>query len=69
MTGPGRKELAGKNKNHIEYRLYEIMKQTKGRKIILFSECTGQEQNEKDILLFMSRAKKEIENKLLKKQW
>lgn len=69
MTGPGRKELAGKNKNHIEYRLYEIMKQTKGRKIILFSECTGQEQNEKDILLFMSRAKKEIENKLLKEQW
>ena len=53
----------------IEYLLYEIMKQTKGRKIILFSECTGQEQNEKDILLFMSRAKKEIENKLLKKQW
>ena len=66
MAGLERMDITGGRKNEIEYRIYETLRQTGGRKIILSPGCVIRYPLNEEILAFVRKAKNEIEEKLLK---
>ena len=66
MAGLERMDITGGRKNEIEYRIYETLRQTGGRKVILSPGCVIRYPLNEEILAFVRKAKNEIEEKLLK---
>ena len=66
MAGLERMDITGGRKNEIEYRIYKTLRQTGGRKIILSPGCVIRYPLNEEILVFVRKAKNEIEEKLLK---
>ena len=52
------------HKNEIEREIYETLKQTGGRKVILSPGCVIRYPLDEDMLSFVRRAKEEIEKKM-----
>lgn len=66
MAGLERMDITERHKNEIEHQIYETLRQTKGRKIILSPGCVIRYPLDEEMLAFVRKAKNEIEGKLLK---
>ena len=67
MIGPGKREITERDRNYIEYSLYNIMEQTNGKKVIVSAESRVSGKEDEEIISFIRKAKKEIEEKMVKK--
>ena len=67
MIGPGKREITERDRNYIEYSLYNIMEQTNGKKVIVSAESRISGKEDEEIISFIRKAKKEIEEKVVKK--
>lgn len=66
MAGLERMDITEGNKNEIEHQIYETLKQTGGKKVILSPGCVIRYPLDENMLCFVRKAKLEIENKLLR---
>lgn len=64
MAGLERMDITEGKKNEIEYRIYETLKQTGGRHLILSPGCVIRYPLDEEMLTFVRKAKNEIEEKL-----
>lgn len=61
MAGLERMDITGRHKNEIEYQIYETLRQTGGKKVILSPGCVIRYPLDTDMLAFVRKAKEEIE--------
>lgn len=64
MAGLERMDITDHHKNEIEYQIYETLRQTGGRKVILSPGCVIRYPLDEEMLLFVRKAKEEIEEKM-----
>lgn len=64
MAGLERMDITEHHKNEIEREIYETLKQTGGRKVILSPGCVIRYPLDEDMLSFVRKAKEEIEKKM-----
>ena len=64
MAGLERMDITEHHKNEIEYQIYETLKETKGRKVILSPGCVIRYPLDVEMLSFVRKAKEEIERKI-----
>lgn len=67
MAGLERMDITDHHKNEIEYQIYETLRQTGGRKVILSPGCVIRYPLDEEMLLFVRKAKEEIEGKMFGK--
>ena len=65
MAGLERMDITDGHKNEIEHQIYETLRETGGRHVILSPGCVIRYPLDPDILSFVRKAKEEIETKLL----
>lgn len=68
MTGIDRRHITAGQKNGIEHTLYETIRQTKGRHLILSPGCVIRYPLDPAMLSFVRRAKEEIEDRLIQRK-
>lgn len=64
MAGLERMDITDHHKNEIEYQIYETLRQTGGRKVILSPGCVIRYPLDEEMLSFVRKAKEEIEQKM-----
>ena len=64
MAGLERMDITEHHKNEIEREIYETLKQTGGRKVILSPGCVIRYPLDEEMLFFVRKAKEEIEGKM-----
>lgn len=64
MAGLERMDITEHHKNEIEYQIYETLKETGGRKVILSPGCVIRYPLDEEMLSFVRKAKEEIERKM-----
>lgn len=64
MGGLERMDITEGHKNAVEYQIYRTLKETGGRKLILSPGCVIRYPLDKDMLSFVRKAKREIEEKI-----
>ena len=64
MAGLERMDITDGHKNEIEYQIYETLRQTKGKSVILSPGCVIRYPLDTEMLAFVRKAKEEIEGKL-----
>lgn len=64
MSGLERMDITAKDKNKIEYEIYETLEQTQGRSVILSPGCVIRYPLDEEILSFVRKAKDEIEKSI-----
>ena len=65
MAGLERMDITEKHKNEIEYQIFETLRQTGGKKLILSPGCVIRYPLDPDMLSFVRKAKEEIEKQLM----
>ena len=68
MAGLERMDITEKHKNEIEHQIYETLRQTGGKKVILSPGCVIRYPLDTDMLSFVRKAKEEIE-KAVRRDW
>lgn len=66
MAGLERMDITEHHKNEIEYQIYETLKETGGRKVILSPGCVIRYPLDVEMLSFVRKAKEEIERKMFR---
>lgn len=64
MAGLERMDITAHHKNEIQHQIYETLRQTQGRKVILSPGCVIRYPLDQDMLTFVRRSKEEIESAL-----